>query len=51
MISLKSAEERNPSTQEVYREIHPYKLKGRTHFNKLLHIESLRNVQNSRPYK
>jgi hypothetical protein len=32
MISLKSAEGRNPSTQEVYEEIHPYKVKRKNIF-------------------
>jgi hypothetical protein len=35
MISLKSAEGRNPSTQEVYKENHPYKVKRK---NTLLQI-------------
>jgi hypothetical protein len=35
MISLKGVERHNPSTQEVYKEIHPYKIKRK---NTLLQI-------------
>jgi hypothetical protein len=44
MISLKSAEGRNPSTQEVYKDNTPLKIKRRTQLYKLLHARYLGDV-------
>jgi hypothetical protein len=43
-ISLKSAEGRNPSTQDVYKDTTPSKIKRRTYFYKLLHVRHLGDV-------
>jgi hypothetical protein len=43
-ISLKSAEGRNPSTQEVYKDNTPLKIKRRTQLCKLFHARYLGDV-------